>query len=117
MNREHAFTIIELMITLALAVTLLALGVPAMQDMLRNNRMVDQTNTLVSDIQLGRSEAIKRNSRVVICQSNDLATPACGGTSQVWSTGWLVFADDNANSTFEAGTDPVGAILCRTVAS
>jgi len=106
MRHENGFTIIELMITIAIAALLLTLGVPALQDMVRNNRMVSQTNNLVSDIQLARGEAIKRNTQVAMCRSNDLdTTPTCGGSAQDWTTGWLVFADANGNGTYESAGD------------
>ncbi len=96
MRHERAFTVIELVITLIVAATLLALGVPAMQEMLRNNSLVGQTNMLVTDLQLARSEAIKGSVPVALCRSNDQVT--CGGTSQNWTTGWLVFVDANASN-------------------
>jgi type IV fimbrial biogenesis protein FimT len=106
MRHENGFTIIELMITIAVAALLLTLGVPALQDMVRNNRLVSQTNNLVADVQLARSEAIKRNTQVALCRSNDLdATPTCGGSTEDWSTGWLVFADANGNGTYESASD------------
>jgi type IV fimbrial biogenesis protein FimT len=106
MRHENGFTIIELMITIAIAALLLTLGVPALQDMVRNNRLVSQTNNLVGDIQLARGEAIKRNTQVAMCRSNDLdATPTCGGSTQDWTTGWLVFADANGNGTYESAGD------------
>ena len=112
MRKEHAFTIIELMVTLALAATLLTLGIPAMQDMLRNNRLASQTNNLVSDIQLARSEAIKRNTQIKICRTNDLDNdPTClqpPTATGVWTHGWLVM--DGANLV-RMGYGPPGAAI------
>lgn len=81
MNSNRGFTIIELMITVAVAGTMLALGVPAFGDWMKSSRMVTQTNNLVTSIQLARAEAITRNDTVRI-------EPFTTGTD--WSGGWQV---------------------------
>jgi type IV fimbrial biogenesis protein FimT len=108
------FTIIELMIVLVVAALLLTVGIPAFTSTVMNNQLTTQVNALVADINLARSEAVKRNVRVIMCRSANpgAATPSCGGTAQTWTTGWLIFADDgnNTNNVYDSGTD----ILIRT---
>ncbi|MDT8385076.1 MAG: GspH/FimT family pseudopilin [Gammaproteobacteria bacterium] len=108
MMKQHSqagFTLIELMITLVIAAIVLTQGVPSFMATVQNNRLITYTNDLVSDINLARSEAVKRGSRVVLCRTADpsAAAPACGGTANTWSTGWLVFADADADGSFNAG--------------
>lgn len=108
MMKQHSqagFTLIELMITLVIAAIVLTQGVPSFMATVQNNRLITYTNDLVSDINLARSEAVKRGSRVVLCRTADpsAAAPSCGGTANTWSTGWLVFADADADGSFNAG--------------
>lgn len=104
-HSEAGFTLVELMITLVIAAIVLTQAVPSFMATVQNNRLVTFTNNLVSDINLARSEAVKRGSRVVLCRSADpsAAAPVCGGTANTWTTGWLVFADADSSGTFTAG--------------
>jgi len=101
------FTLVELLVTLALAAILLSQAVPSFSSMIKGNRLATETNTLVSDINLARSEAIKRGTRVILCRSADpsAANPTCGGSANTWTTGWLVFASGDANNTYDSATD------------
>ena len=98
------FTLIELMVTLAIAAILLTVGVPNFREFIERNRISSTTNMLVGALQLARSEAIKRgNNPVILCKSNSAGT-ACN-TSGDWKDGWLLYADKNADKSFTAGTD------------
>jgi type IV fimbrial biogenesis protein FimT len=107
MNRHRGMTIIELMMTMAVFAILLTVGVPSFITMTKNNRLATETNLLVSHINLARSEAVKRGVRVILCRSADPSAnpPSCGGTANTWTTGWLVFASGDANTTYQAATD------------
>jgi len=91
MKTHSGFTLVELMIVLALVAILATIGVPSFTSFIVNNRLTAQANELVSALNLARSEAIKRNSRVTVCRSNNGA--GCGGT---WNDGWIVFVDGGA---------------------
>lgn len=106
-QRQSGFTIIEIMITIAVLAVLTAVGVPAIGDLIKNNRVRAHVFELLDSIQLTRSEATKRRQPVVMCRTANptAATPSCGGTAFTWTSGWLIFADDNGNSTYDAGTD------------
>ena len=87
------FTLIELMITLAVAAILLGLAAPSFTDLIKNNRMVTQLNQLNSSISLARSEAVKRGVTVTVCNSANQTT--CSGTWDKSNNGWIVFVDTN----------------------
>lgn len=70
----------ELMITLAVLAILLSLAVPSFTSVINANRLTAQANELVADLQLARTEAIRRNQRVTVCPSLDNATCAAGGS-------------------------------------
>jgi type IV fimbrial biogenesis protein FimT len=82
---QCGFTLIELMITLAVFAVLLAVMVPSYNDMTLGSKLRSQANDLVAGAVLARSEAIKRNQSVTLCASSDGAT--CTGT---WANGWIV---------------------------
>lgn len=107
MSNDRGFTMPELLISVAIIAILLALALPAFNSLVLDNRIVAMTNRFVADLRLARSEALKRNSRVVVCRSGDIraANPSCGGASQTWTQGWLIFANSDANTVFDSGTD------------
>jgi type IV fimbrial biogenesis protein FimT len=104
MKNSYGFSIIELMVTLALAAVLLAVGVPKLSTFFEGNRMVTNVNALVSAIQIARSEAIKRGNRVTVCKSAnaDAGAPKCT-TAGDWEQGWIVFEDVGGNADYNAG--------------
>ena len=119
-TQQKGFTLIELMITLSIAAILVSVAVPSFLTTMRNNSLVTYTNNLVSDINLARSEAVKRGIRVVLCRSADpyATAPTCGGTTNTWTSGWLIFADADASGAFNAGDTlvRVGAPITGTAA-
>lgn len=94
-NHENGFTLIELMVTVAVSAIVLSVAVPGFQDLIRNNRLATQANQLVTALNLARSEAIKRGVRVTVCKTNDpdATTPSCS-TSANWQQGFIVFVDN-----------------------
>lgn len=83
------FTLIELLVAMAVAGILFAIGVPAFNSFVLNDRDIGQVNSLVSSLNYARSEEIKRASPsgFIVCPSTDGQT--CSGSSS-WSSGWIV---------------------------
>ncbi len=106
MDTHRGFTIIELMITILIVSILLAVGVPSMQTMIMDNRLTTAANNFLTELNLARSEAVKRGARVVVCRTNapNATPPVCGaGTANTWSDGWVTFVDDNQDGNYDAG--------------
>lgn len=99
MRKAHAFTLVELMVTLAVAAILLSVGVPAFQSLVKNNRLTGATNELAAVINAGRSEAIRRGTTVTLCASSN----ASGCNTTDWALGWLLFSDTDGDGTPDAG--------------
>lgn len=93
-------TLIELLVVLALVAVLQTLASPALSGMVNSMRLSTGANAFFSSIHLARSEAIKRNSRVVLCKS---ATGDACASSGGWEQGWIVFHDVNNNAALDAG--------------
>jgi type IV fimbrial biogenesis protein FimT len=84
----RGFTLIELMVTIAVGGILIAMAVPAFNDFVLNDRDIGQINSLVASFSFARSEAIKlNNGGIQVCPSSDGL--ACNGTTN-WAGGWIV---------------------------
>ncbi len=91
---EGGFTIIELMITVAVASLLMAIAVPSFNQMVVSGRLTAQSNEFVAALSLARSEAIKRNASVTLCRANSATATDCSTASGTW-TNWIVRANGN----------------------
>lgn len=98
---KRGFTLIELMIGLAVLVVLITIGVPGMQGMVHASRLSSAANEVSGAVQVARAEALRRNRSVLLCRSDDLASCASG---DVWS-GWLVFVDADNDGVVDAGEE------------
>ena len=94
------FTLVELLVVVALAAILQSQAAPALSGMVNSMRLTTAVNSLLSSLYLARSEAIKRNSRAVVCKS--APGDACSTTGG-WEQGWIVFHDANNNAALDAG--------------
>lgn len=91
---SRGFSLIELMITLGVLAVVIGIGAPLFTGMTNSNRLTGASNELVAAFQIARSEAIRSNTRTVLCQSADSVT--CSNTVP-WR-GWIVFTDANGNN-------------------
>lgn len=105
--KQAGFTLIELMVVLAVLSILMFVAIPGFTTFVAEGRLDTAKDKLVSSVSLARSEAIKRGERVVVCRSNNAGT-GCAGTSTSngnadWSAGWLIFVDEDQNNAVGAG--------------
>lgn len=94
---RSGFSLIELMVTIAIVSILLTLGVPSFSAVLRNITLTTQANNFVAAINLARSEAIRRNTAVTLSAS------ASNLTQHHWESGWQIWVDSNGNGTLDNG--------------
>jgi len=85
---EAGFTVVELMIVIAIAAILALVGVPSLQRVMDNLRQGSASNLVINDLNMARGEAIKRNESVLVCARNTAGTD-CQSTA-AWSQGWIV---------------------------
>jgi len=123
MGKMHSegVTLIEALVTLGIVSIVLAIGVPAVRDIVATNRMSVAVNDLVTSLHISRNEAVKRTERAILCATMDwdAAGARCENGNIV--DGWIVFVDDNprngardAGEAIVLGHGPLGQGLVLT---
>ena len=85
------FTLIELMMTIAIVAVLGSIAIPAFSNLLYDSMRASAVNALVHGIFLARTEAMTRGEMVSICSSADGTT--CERDWSDWSQGWIAFVN------------------------
>jgi type IV fimbrial biogenesis protein FimT len=88
-HRLQAFTLLELMIALAIAGIVGALAVPAFGTWLAAQAVQGRAEALLYALELARSEAIRRGDRVDVCPGDG----GCDAGALPWEGGWVVVPD------------------------
>ena len=92
----------------AIAAILAAVAVPSMRDMLHTTQQSSAVSLLVNDLNQARGEAIKRNTRMLVCRRNADGDKcvASAATPVDWRAGWVVciegLADQCADTTADS---------------
>jgi type IV fimbrial biogenesis protein FimT len=94
-SKQSGTTLVELMVTLSIAFILITQAIPSFTQILNSNNLGNAGNLFLASLQLARSEAIKRNGRVVLCKSID--STSCIETGH-WNQGWIIFNDTDNNA-------------------
>jgi type IV fimbrial biogenesis protein FimT len=82
MAAKKGFTLIEVLIIVAVSMIVVTVAAPGFAEVIRSNRLTSGANTFIGGLNLARSEAIKRNQRVTLRK-----------TSTNWENGWEIFTD------------------------
>jgi len=101
LQRMLGFTIIELMMTLAVAAILITIAIPSFRSMIISNNIITHTNEFVGTISYARSEAIRRGKSVTICKSSS-GTACLTGGGTYWDSGWIAHIDLDSDGTVDA---------------
>lgn len=114
MKKSAGFTLIELMVVIAIASVLMKLAAPSFKQLLQSNTISSNVNNFLADMRYARSESVRRGGGVIMCRSDapEAASPVCGSGSgpggNGWVSGWIIFIDlDGDGTRIASSTDPV----------
>lgn len=95
MHHSKGFTLIELMITVAILAITLAIAIPAMSDFATRQRVSGQASELLLSLAYARSEAVKRGATITVIPKVNQTTG--------WSSGWCIRSDNASDCTVNNG--------------
>jgi type IV fimbrial biogenesis protein FimT len=105
-TKQSGFSLLELMVALAIVAILAAIAFPSFTTMISDNRMLTSAQDITNSLQFARSEAIKRGTAVTLCPSTN--GTSCSATASL-DAGWIIFIDnttpgvvDNSNNVNDA---------------
>lgn len=101
-RKNRGFTLIELMVTLAVIAIVATIAVPAMSDMVTRSRTTASFNELQGLISYARSESAKTpGSSILLCPSTN--GTGCSTGQENWNVGWLIARDINSDNSVDTG--------------
>jgi type IV fimbrial biogenesis protein FimT len=90
------FTLMEMLVVVAITGIIAAIALPSFQRLIINMRMTTEANEFLTALNFTRSEAIKRNTRVTMCKSSNGSSCTTSGN---WNQGWVIFVDGSVSGT------------------
>jgi type IV fimbrial biogenesis protein FimT len=123
---RHAsgFTMIEMAVTMTVFAILVALGVPAMNTWIKNNKVRTVTDSLQTGLRLAQAESLRRSRQVVFALTNSttptlIPLPAvAGGTSwAIWTLPSMTNAADETPTFIQSGVLTSAASSQVTIAT
>jgi len=107
MKKNSGFTLLELVITVAMISIVMAIAIPSMTTFNQNDRLTTSINRLIGHLAYARSEAVKRSQPVSLCISSN--STSCTGSS--WEEGWILYIDADGDGDFSEDTASGEVIL------
>jgi len=90
MKTQRGFSLVELMVVIALMGILSTYALPSMRYSILNSRVTSKTNLLVSSLNYARSEAVLRGGKIGLAPFDT--------NSKDWSQGWEVISNPSGSA-------------------
>jgi len=93
--RNSGFTVVELLVSIAIMAIVLSIGIPSFNELTRNSAMSSNSSDLLTAFNYARIESVKRGSSITLGQKD----------SSTWGGGLVVWIDDDGDGTVDAGEE------------
>lgn len=100
-RKTDGYTLIELLITVAIAGILLTVGIPGFNSLIKESRQTTLRNEFNTYYFYARNEAVKRRTPITLCPQNADGTNC--DSSKPWGDGWIIFVDSNNDGDKDSG--------------
>ena len=112
-NLTKGFTLVELMVTLAVMGIMAAIAFPSMSNFISNTRLTNRAGQVANLFRFAKGEAVRLGVPVVVCgvkvRTDGRPSGVCSPSSV--SSGMMAYADNNKNGMYDDGTD----VMLRSV--
>jgi len=97
---QGGFTLVELMVVVAIAAIILGLAVPNFREFIARNRLDGAAHELMATLQFARSEAQRRGAQVTLRLAGTAG-------SKDWGSGWAMFVDTDRDGALDVGEEVI----------
>ncbi len=98
---EQGYTMLEILMVIAIAAILLAVALPSMRDTISRNARDSIQLDLLTSLSLARSQAVTLSVTTSVCHSSN-QTSCSNSAGSDWTEGWLVFSDFDSDGVVDS---------------
>ncbi len=88
----RGFSLMELVVVLAIIAIMASIGIPSFNSVIRSTKLATVVNEFIGTLNFARSEAVKRNQRIVV-RKNENCTTKTNIVDCDWEDGWVIFVE------------------------